>query len=503
MKIKHTLFILLIFIFCGNYYGRSNSIKKEITEGKIFYDKFTNLPLQTKITSEINTSEKVDGIIYFKWRNNYYKRIYKYLTPEMFGAKGYGKTDDYYAVQKMLDSGKKDCIFYFDGKKTYYNAFANNGKWVEPMKRNIWKRSQSATFLFNGAKLRRRLPEWNDKNKKNEYNKGDFYTDQYSALLYLTGNDYIIDGADFNSSIQLGTLLDEDEKPTKTTDYAVGTCMEIGLWLQDCKNVKVKNSTFSNSVFPVFVNRCENLNFENITLKYAAQAKSVINSKDMALGAGIKLIKSKNVNINNVTGYKNLNATVEIETLNSNVTVNGKSNYDYSNSLVIISSENVKLDWSAKNIVHGTGVFIRSSVPNEIATKNISGKIKIENTSWCGVLIWLDKTSSHDLESIKLDIDTKNTGLTGLFINNLNDEKKISQLEITHNSSNDGIATGASRMINNTIEGTLIGFNDNSEKFAAKVTGINKSEKPIFVNIKAKDNKALKYDISKGSKIRY
>lgn len=81
--------------------------------------------------------------------------------------------------------------------------------------------------------------------------------------------------------------------------------------------------------------------------------------------------------------------------------------------------------------------------------------------------------------------------------------KKISQLEITHNSTNDGIATRASRILNNTIEGTLTGFNNNSEKYAAKVTGINKSEKPISVNIKAKDNKILKYDIAKGSKIRH
>ena len=503
MKTKYTLFFLLIFIFCGNYYGKSNSIKKEIIKNKIFYDKFTNLPFLTKITSEIKTSEKVDGIIYFQWENKYYKRVYKYLTPEMFGAKGDGKADDYYAVQKMLDSGEEGCTFYFQGKKTYYNAFANNGKWIEPMKRNIWKRSKSATFLFNGAKLRRRLPEWNDKNKKNEYNEGAFYTDQYSALLYLTGSNFIIEGADFHSNVPLGNLLDEDENPTKTTDYAVGTCMDIGLWLEDCKDVKVKKSTFSNSVFPVLVNRCENLNFENITLKYAAQANKTLHSKDMGLGAGIKLIQSKNVNIINVNGYKNLNATVEIETLNSNVTVKGKSEYDYSNSLVIISSENIKIDWSAKNIVHGTGVLIRSSVPNEIGTKNISGKARVENTSWCGVLILLDKSSTNDLENIKLDIDTKNTGLTGLLINNENDEKKISRLEINHNSTNDGIATGASRIINNTIEGTLIGFNNNSEKYAAKVTGINKSEKPIYLNIKAKDNKALKYDISKGSTVRY
>lgn len=487
---------LTILMLLSIIHAKSNGIC-------FFKDSYTGKYIECLETNEIRSYANVDNIIYFSKGNKYYKRKYQYLTPEMFGAKGDGKTDDYYAVQKMLDAGEKGCTFYFDGKKTYYNAFANDGKWIEPMKRNIWKRNKPAKFLFNGAKLRRRLPVWNDNNTKSEYNKGAFYTDQYSALLYLTGNDFIIDGADFSSNVPLGTLLDEEEKPTKITDYAVGTCMDIGLWIEDCRNIIVKNSTFSNSVFPVFVNRSENLNFENITLKYAAQANRTLHSKDMGLGAGLKLIKSKKINIVNVTGYKNLNATVEIETLNSNITVKGKSEYDYSNSLVIISSENVKIDWSAKNIVHGTGVLIRSSVPNEIGTKNISGKAIIENTSWCGVLILLDKNSTNDLVNIKLDIDTKNTGLTGLYINNENDQKKISQLDITHNSTNDGIATGASRIINNTIEGILTGFNDNSEKYAAKVTGINKSDQPISVDIKAKDKKVLRYDISKGSKIRY
>lgn len=478
-------------------------LKSQAAKTAFFEDIYSKKLVLCKKTKEISSDKFVDNIIYYKKNNFYYKRIYKHLTPEMFGAKGDGVSDDYKAIQEMLDKGEEGCIFYFDGKKTYYNAFANKGLWIEPLKRNIWQRHKSATFLFNGAKLRRRLPEWNDNNKKNEYNEGTFYTDQYSALLYLTGSNYIIEEADFNSNIPLGTLLDGDENPTKTTDYAVGTCMDIGLWLEDCKNVKVKKSTFSNAVFPVFVKRCDNLNFENITLKYAAQANRVIHSKDMALGAGIKLIQTKNVNINNVTGYKNLNATVEVETLNSNITVKGKSEYDYSNSLVIISSENVKIDWSAKNIVHGTGVLIRSSAPNEIGTKNITGKTRIENTSWCGVLILLDKTSTNDLINIKLDIDTKNTGLTGLLINNENDAKKISRLKITHHSNNDGIATGASRILNNTIEGVLTGFNNNSEKYAAKVTGINKSEKPIYVNIRSKDNTTSKYDISKGAKIRY
>lgn len=500
MKPKYTLFFLLIFIFFGNVFGKSNSPKTEITKDKIFYDKFSNLPVRTKITNEINTPKKVDGIIYFSSENKYYKRVYKYLTPEMFGAKGDGKTDDYYAIQEMLDKGEVGCTFYFNGKKTYYNAFANKGLWIEPMKRNIWQRNKAATFLFNGAKLRRRMPEWNDKNRKTDYNDGAFYTDDHTALLYLTGSNFVIDRADFHSNVPLGILLDEDENPTHIKDYAVGTCMEMGLWLENCKNVKVKNSTFSNSVFPVYVNRCENLNFENINLKYAAQANRRINNKDPALGGGIKLIQSKNVNITNVTGYRNLNDTVEIETLNSNVNVSGRSEYDYANSLVIMSSQYVKLNWTAKNVQHGTGLIIIGSEPNDLATKNISGKISVDTTSWCGVLIWLYNNTTNNLSDINLDITTTKTGYAGLFVNNESDNYVITGLNLKHKSTNDGTGSGVARMFNNAVEGVCSGSTSGANT-GVKVTG-KSSQNPISAKLDFQDNVKVKYDIAETATLK-
>ncbi|WP_312761396.1 hypothetical protein [Epilithonimonas sp.] len=474
-------------------------LKSQAAKTAFFEDIYSKKLVLCKKTKEISSDKFVDNIIYYKKNNFYYKRIYKHLTPEMFGAKGDGVSDDYKAIQEMLDKGEEGCIFYFDGKKTYYNAFANKGLWIEPLKRNIWQRHKSATFLFNGAKLRRRLPEWNDKNLKGNYNEGQYYTDDHTALLYLTGNNYVIDNADFNSGLQLGNLLDTSEKPTGVTDYAVGTCMEMGLWLDHCKDVTITNSQFTNSVFPVYVTYSSNLKFLNLTLKYAAQANRRINPNDPAIGGGIKLMNSNNIILENVYGYRNLNDTIEIETLNKNITVTGKSDYDYDNSMVIISSQDIKIDWEANNVIHGTGLLIIGA-NNQLATQNITGKIKVNNTAWCGVLIWLYKDTNSNIQNINLDINTSKTHYTGLYINNESNNYLIKDININHKSFNDGTGTGIARMINNSVEGSLKGTTSKTNT-AVQVSG-KSSKKPISAKIDVTKDVKLKYNIDKSATLK-
>ncbi|MCG2793093.1 MAG: hypothetical protein L6262_06080 [Weeksellaceae bacterium] len=464
-----------------------------------FADKFTNEPVKAKITYEIKNNNQVDNILFFKSENNFYKRIYAYLTPEMFGAKGNGVVDDYRAIQNMLDAGEEGCTFWFDKKKIYYNAFNNKGVWILPLKRNIWQRHKSAKFLFNGAKLTRRLPEWNDKNTKSDYNKGAFYTDDHTALLYITGNNYVIDQANFNSNVAIGKLVDIKGQETSVKDYAVGTCLEMGLWINDCTNIKITDSQFTNSVFPVYVSNCKNINFDNLTLKYAAQASSRIHSDDLAFGGGIKLINSSLITLNNVNGYRNLNDTVEIETLNKDITVNGQSEFDYSNSLVIISSQNIKLNWTTSNIVNGTGVLIKGSKPNEVATRNISGKVTASNASWCGVLIWLDKNTSNNLSDINLNIITSKNAYAGLFVNNESDAFTITDLNLNHESTDDGTASGVSRLFKNSIEGICQGSTTNADT-SVKVMG-KSSKNPLSVKIKNYNVRAA-YNIEKTAKLK-
>lgn len=465
----------------------------------ILKDKYSGKSIVCKKTKEINSNSLVDNIIYFNINNSYYKRVYKYLTPEMFGAKGDGKTDDYNAIQEMLNKGEEGCTFYFNGKKTYYNAFANKGLWIDPLKRNIWQRHKPAKFLFNGAKLRRRLPEWNDKNLKGNYNEGQYYTDDHTALLYLTGNNYVIDNADFNSGLKLGNLLDTSEKPTGITDYAVGTCMEMGLWLDHCENVTITNSQFTNSVFPVYVTYSSNLKFVNINLKYAGQANRRINPNDPAIGGGIKLMNSSNVILDNIYGYRNLNDTIEIETLNRNITVSGKSDYDYDNSMVIISSQDIKINWEANNVIHGTGLLIIGA-NNELATQNITGKVKVNNTAWCGVLIWLYKNTNSNIQNVNLDITTSKTHYTGLYINNEPDNYVIKDISINHQSFDDGTGTGTARMINNSVEGFLKGTTSKTNT-ALKVSG-KSSKNPISIKIDITKDVKLKYKIESSAHLK-
>jgi len=479
-----TKYLIINLIFLVFIQLRGNTIS-------IFKDNYTGQYIECKETKEINSKIFVDNIIYFSKKNIFYKRIYKYLTPEMFGAKGDGKTDDYIAIQNMLNKGEEGCTFYFDGKKTYYNAFANKGVWIEPLKRNIWQRHKSAKFLFNGAKLRRRLPEWNDKNTKSNYNNGEFYTDDHTALLYLSGDDYTIDRADFNSGVQLGNLLDTSEKPTGILDYAVGTCMEMGLWLDNCNNITITNSQFTNSVFPVYVSESSNLKFINLTLKYAAQANRRINPNDPAIGGGIKLMNCSNVLLDNVYGFRNLNDTVEIETENRDITVSGRSEYDYDNSLVIIASQNVHINWKASNVIHGTGLII-IGINNKIPTQNITGRITVDNTAWCGVLIWLRNDAIADISDIQLNVKTSRNHYAGLFLNNESKNNVIKKIDIDHFSANDGTGSGIARMLNNEVQGYLKGTTSDTNT-ALQIKG-NRGNHPLKTDIKIERSVKERYN---------
>lgn len=473
-----------------------------------FLDQYTGEDIQAVETNEINSDTQVDNIIYFKGNNgNYYKRRYNYLTPEMFGAKGDGITDDYYAIQLMFDKGEEGCTFWFDGAKTYYNAFANNGLWAELLNRNMWQRKKAANFLFNGAKLRRRLPEWNDSNGINGENRGDFYTDQETALLYLEGENFFIDKADFNSGIQEGKLWDikcvkKNEQQqcieweiyeTNKEGYAVGTCMEYGLRLKNCKNIVINDSQFTNSVFPVYMTECENVVLNNPIFKFAAQANrclngGVNNEGDRALGGGIKMVWCKNVQIRNAYGYRNLNDTIEVEQFNENIFFSGMSEFDYSNSAVIIDSKHVSFDWIAKNIDNGCGVLIRGG-DAKMQTKSISGRAIVDTCSYVGLFIILREGAVNDIEGINIDLQTSNCTRTGLSVNNESDDFVIKGININHTSLYDGFALAA-RHFKNACSGVCNGFTSNPQnnQISTYLSGTNSSTQFMRFNISLGEN---------------
>lgn len=332
-----------------------------------------------------------------------------HYTPEMFGAVGDGVTDDYVSIQEMLDIAPAGAIFFFDGAKTYYNAFANNGAWKDLTDRNMWIRDKPATFLFNGAKLTRRQPKWADKNAKNNNNTGAYYTDQDTAMLYITGSGpFFIDKPNINSSNPVGFIKNQSGVDTTAGGYAACECRDYGIFIQDASDVYITNALIYLSCFNIWAINVNNLNVQG-KLYQSGQAWKMI-SADQALGAGIKILNCSNVNID-VLGDHNTNATVEIEPNNSYITVECKSDLDYANTVIIYDSNYIDLNVTSTNVVSGDWVqIIQGNRGKQVS--NIKGSIVGNKCSWAGLLIRMNSSALYDIQDVDIKLSATGAALT-------------------------------------------------------------------------------------------
>ena len=392
--------------------------------------------------------------------NGSLKDAITYLTPEMFKAVGDGATDDYQAIQRMFDAGAPGCVFEFDGSKTYYNAFGNKTKtdpWLPLEDRNEWRVPVSCTIKFNGAKLTRRRPFWNENNAVNNMNSGAYYTDDHTALLRISSVDNVtIYDPNFDGNVPVGTLVNTSGVPTTQTNYAVGECMDFGLIIENSNNIKIRGGFFTNCVFPVYVDGVDGLDFQG-EVQYAAQASKRVTPTDLAYGGGLKLLNSSNVRLD-LVGKRNVNTTAEIESLNSNVMVKGWSNLDYSNSIVVFGSQHVHIDWTARNVVNGVGAYIRGGF-TAMETNFITGNIVIDSASFYGCYIYQAASASTDMFGINLNVQTRNCGSHGLYINaEAGGSHIIDGVNITHQSYGDdggSSGTGAPTRVNGLVKGEV------------------------------------------------
>lgn len=331
----------------------------------------------------------------------------KPLTPEMYGAVGDGVHDDYYAIQQMLTEGPEGCVFDFDGNKTYYNAFANDGSWIDLMKRNMWIRTKGATFNFNGCKLKRRKPEWNFNNNKNNYNTGPYYTDDHTALLWIDGGDgYVFNDMELDCSVPLGPLVNVNGVPGSNSNYAVGTCMEFGLYAKNAKNIHFSKCYAHHSVFPYYLEDCENITGDDMRIEYTAQAAARVDGVDLMLGGGFKPLRCKNVRLTGVAGLRNVNATCEIEPNSDNVYLEGYSRLDYANSLVIVFSRNVRAIWAAYDVTNGSGLTVRGGAGYE--TYNIDVDLKVNTATWMGANVFNSAGATTNMWGINIKVHSVN-----------------------------------------------------------------------------------------------
>lgn len=401
--------------------------------------------------------------------NNTNKALLHYLTPEMFGAVGDGVTDDYRAIQDMLDAGAVGCTFEFDGSKTYYNAFGNFtplSPWLDEDDRPQWTRRKRCTFKFNGAKLTRRRPDWNTNNAVNDGNTGAYYTDDRTALLKCVGTGtpddvWYMYGANFDSNVPLGWLYNHVTGLYDIGDgsYGAGTCMDWGLRLENIGVFKGVDCSFQKSCFPVSGVNLGYISMNGLTLKYAAQARYRTNDVDPgAFGGGIKLENCKNFYLDNVYGYKNANDTVELERYNGYGFVRGRSEYDINQSFMIYSSHDLSVDWQANNIIRGSGFTIKASGAGSNSS-NVRGKIVLDTVYGTGLDIIIDADYDRDLTGIDLDLQTTNCGYGGLQIVNNSATYMPKGLKINHIDYNGNTWLNASRRFVGKMSGVITGAN--------------------------------------------
>ena len=441
---------------------------------------------------------KTNSASQIKYNNSYsVEASLYYLTPEMFGAVGDGVTDDYQAIQTMLNVGAAGCTFEFDGSKTYYNAFVIDEPAVFVDHKNgssnskQWTRSLGATFKFNGARLTRRAPtgDIEDIPYKTKYSDNDSASLLIKdATKIIICDPYIDCGGDKRGFVDLNS-----DPIADSTDYYGADVGVYGLRLWSCSDIELRNVHAEKGYFNVFLDTCTDVRGD-ITSKYAVQCP--IRSyapTDLNFGGAVKVWFCKNVDLN-IRGAYNANATAEVEKGNYNVRITGSSKNDWSNSVVIQDTQVVTIDWSAEDVKSGTGVFIKRT--GEEATpnlNNIKGRIHAKNCYWRGVMIENANGTTGDLYGVQLDIVTENCGDGGLYIRNDSTTSVIDGININHFSKDDD-GTNKARCLIGRMRGMISG-NQTGTDYGVIVQGTNTASTCITLSIDA-SNCITPYDIA-------
>ncbi|MFL7749770.1 hypothetical protein VZC42_08995 [Raoultella ornithinolytica] len=416
-----------------------------------------------------------DGGLYAKVSDEWYwKRILlnNYYTPEMFGAIGDGKNDDFHSIQQMLNSVPELGIVRLDGGKVYFNAFAQDGD-----NANIWIRNKPITIYGNYALLTRRKP----------IRIG--FNDNKTSVLKLTGDGpFQIHRLKIEGNNPVGTIKDHHKNDTTITGYAICECQDFGLHIENASNVNIIDADISLCSFNIWVDSSRDIKVTGKLYK-SGQVVPNITAKDLAYGAGIKLINSQYFYIN-VIGNYNTNATVEIEPNNSYGNVSVFSINNLSNGLVIYNSNNINFYSHTKDTKCGNGTYIISN-GGEISTENISGTSITEGCSWIGTYLELKGNSGFDVKNINITCVSSYCSNCGFAIDNNSKNKAFNNISIKYNGDSNGLKThGYDMRVIGEVSGEII----------AK---IKRAKNGIFLDGNEMKNLKLKMNLSDVENIPY
>ena len=419
---------------------------------------------------------------------------YLKLTPEMFGAVGDGTTDDYTAIQNMLNAGASGCVFEFDGSKIYYNAMANSGVAIDLDKRNLWKRTLPSTFNFNNAELKVRTPL---------AVANGTYSDTGGYVLLLDSIDGIfVNDANINGNSPLGTvkwidMTDWYNAPKDT--YCVGNTGFEGIKFSYCKNIKFTGKA-QRCGFNIFLDHCEHFKIDAFTQLAMQSIQGIIdsNNTDAALGCGLKVYFCKHGKID-VQGYRNVNATPEIESNNYDVEVNGFGEEDFSNSLMVYASQHIRLNYSCKNTFGGGFVLYAKSGQFPMSSQFVTGQVTIDGCNNVGFVFNCDNIAEN-IDGIDLDITTKACKSGGMQIINASTTAMPRNIKINHTSINDGENSNWQRYFSGYMTGRIKGSSvwdtkPTNTNYCIKIEGANTKDTCLVFELDLTDNDLYPYSV--------
>ena len=397
-------------------------------------------------------------------------------TPEMFGAVGDGATDDYAAFQRMLDNVPAYGVIWLDPAHVYYNAFANN----EGASRT-WTRSKPVTMNCNGALMTRATPIKD--------------VDGQSAILKLSGDGpFYINNPRMSGNNPLGYTWSTSTSQT-TSGYQIANCqcIDYGIYALGASQVYIRDAEIYQCAFNIWAKSVLDFRLTGYLHHSGQVIPNVIDGGDKAYGAGIKMSDCTHFNID-VRGYRNTNATVEIEPNNIYGAVRQISTENVSNGLVIYDSSYIEFT----SITNGTQIGCGTNITKGAATqvmKCITGKVISDGCYDSGFRLYASSSATADLEQIDINVMSRNSVLYGADIRNYG-SALITNVDIKYDGKdNVGTNAGNDLWIHNDIRGRITGRSKGCY-CGLIMTGANTQAAALQVSIDLTEVSSVPYSIS-------
>lgn len=321
-----------------------------------------------------------------------------YYTPEMFGAVGDGSTDDYQAIQDMLDQVPTGATIVMDGSKTYLNGFKTGTGSARS-----WVRSRAVTIHFNGAMLTRPTPT---------------RTDSQTAVLRITGTGpFYMDRPRISGNNPVDYMW---TSPTvqRGAGYTAANCQSIdyGIHAVSATQVYIQDAEIQQCAFNIWAKSVTDLRLTGYLHHSGQVIPNIVAGADLAYGAGIKLSDCQHFNID-VRGYRNTNATVEIEPSNFYGKVRQISTESVSNGLVIYDSSCIDFVSITDGTMSGCGTNITHGGV-QTSMYGITGTVYSKDCRDSGLRVYMPANAVGSLSQVHIRAQVRSCTTNGADIRN-------------------------------------------------------------------------------------